>query len=77
MIKPYRHLDFNNSVLVIGAKIIEILKNSRSVKYSYLLKKITEGDENSKYVFPQALAFLFLIGKVDYCVETDEVELVS
>jgi hypothetical protein len=77
MIKPYKHLDFNNSVLVIGAKILVILKSARKIKYHYLLVKLMEeGDENSKFVFPQALSFLFLLGKVDYCIETDEVELI-
>ena len=76
MIKPYKYLDFNNSVIVIGAMILKILKTNNKIKYEKVLKQIINSNgENGKFVFPQALSFLFLLGKIEYLKETDELEL--
>jgi len=77
MIKPHKYFDFNNSILVIGARIIDILKNNKKVRYELVVNKLIKSNgESSKYIFPQALSFLFLLGKVGYCKESDELELI-
>jgi len=77
MIKPHKYFNYNNSVLIIGAKIIDILKYNRTVRYEIVLEKLIKSNgEESKYIFPQAISFLFLLGKIEYCKETDELELI-
>ncbi len=76
MIKPHKYLDINYSVIVVGSKILSIFRKKEKMKYELVLEKlIKNGGEENKYVFPQALSFLYLLGKVDYCKETDELEL--
>lgn len=78
MLKPHRYLDYNNSILVVGAKILSILQNDNVLKYDLLLVKLLEhNDNNIRYVFAQSLSFLFLLGKIDYDSATDEVGLTS
>lgn len=77
MIKPHKYLNFNDSVLVVGGKILALLMPSSKIKYNKLLEKLVEnGDENVRIVFPEALSFLFLLGKLEYNQATDEVELI-
>lgn len=76
MIKPHKYLSFNDCVLVVGGKILAILMQTSKIKYNKLLEELVESwDDNIRIVFPEALSFLFLLGKVEYNQETDEVEL--
>ena len=78
MIQPHKYLDFNNSILVTGARIIAILKQSPKIKYDKLTNELIKGgDDNVRIVFPEALSFLFLLGKVNYIQTTDEVILTN
>jgi hypothetical protein len=78
MIKPYKHLNLDLSVINIGALILKNLKESSIMKYDELLNKIInlKGDD-SKYIFLQSLMFLFILGKIEYVNNGDLIVLID
>lgn len=78
MIKPYKHLNLDLSVINIGALILKNLKDSSIMKYDELLNKIInlKGDD-SKYIFLQSLMFLFILGKIEYVNNGDSIVLID
>ena len=71
-------MKFDNCMLKVGAEIIKILIKNKKIKYSTLydnFKKIYK--EDTDYIFLPALNFLYLLGKIEYKIKKDMVELVQ
>lgn len=76
MITPHKYLNLEQSVLNISAVILKQLQVSKSVKYDELCNFITSSvGENAKIAFPNAISFLFLVGKIEYHQQIDTFEL--
>lgn len=77
MIRPHKYLDLNNNIIIIGAKILSAFKNNKKQRYEFVFQfVIEEMGDNSKYIFSKALSFLYLLGKIEYIEESDELELI-
>lgn len=75
---PNKFMKFNSCMLKVGAEIIKILLENKEIKYSILydnFKKIYK--EDTDYIFLPALNFLYLLGKIEYKIKKDMVELVQ
>lgn len=72
-------MNFNSCILKTGAEILKILLVSRNkIKYTKLYEKFEEDyKENTEYIFLPALSFLYLVGKIDYNIKKDTVELIK
>lgn len=71
-------MKFDNCMLKVGAEIIKILLKNKKIKYSTLydnFKKIYK--EDTDYIFLPALNFLYLLGKIEYKIKKDMVELIQ
>lgn len=77
MIKPHRFLNLENSILYLGAKIINHLKQNGTVKYDELFDLIEKDklSKKSKPMFIPTLNFLYLVGTIDYNQDLDAFEL--
>lgn len=77
MIKPHRFLNLESSVLYLGAKILNHLKQNGAIKYDELFDLIAKDklSEKSKSMFIPTLNFLYLLGKIDYNQDLDAFEL--
>lgn len=76
---PNKFMNFNSCILKTGAEILKILLVSRNkIKYTKLYEKFEEDyKENTEYIFLPALSFLYLVGKIDYNIKKDTVELIK
>ncbi len=78
MIKPDKYMNLNLSVINIGGIILKSLSRCPIQKYDDLENIIiTILGEDAKYVFNQALSFLFLLGKINYQSSSDAIKLVE
>ena len=67
MITAHKYLNLDLSVVNVSALIIEELKRCNLLKYDELLKTIVSAlGVSARDVFPYALNFLFLFGKITY-----------
>ena len=72
MIKPDKHTNLDISILSISAFILTTINRRKVIGYDQMLKKtIKQFDEGSKEIYPYALNFLFLLGKLDYDAQKD------
>lgn len=77
MIKPYKHMELDTSVLNVTASIINNLINCKEMKYNTLYANVcSELAGDAKYNFDMALSFLFLLGKLEYNQQNDIMELI-
>ena len=75
---PDKFIDFNSCTLKIGAEILKILLENKKIKYPVLYEKFKEiYKEDADYIFLPALNFLYLLGKVEYKVKRDLLELIE
>ena len=73
-----KFIKFKNYIIKIKEKIIKIIIKNKKIKYSTLydnFKKIYK--EDTDYIFLPALNFLYLLGKIEYKIKKDMVELVQ
>lgn len=76
MIKPNKFLDINNSIIKISSDIIKILLANKVMKYNNLYNQILlKSGEDSKYLFINAINFLYLFDKINYNSNNDTLEL--
>lgn len=76
MIKPDKYMNLNLSVVNIGGIILKSLSRCPIQKFDDLENLIIcQQGENAKYVFNQALSFLFLLGKINYQPSSDTITL--
>lgn len=80
MITPEVFLNLDTGILNFSRAVIEIfLKSGESrIKYDELRKGLENyfSKREIEYMYILTLDFLFLLGKVEYSVEHDEVELI-
>lgn len=77
---PDKFTDLNSCTLNIGAKILKILVENQKnkIKYSKLYEELEkEYKDDTGYILPPALNFLFILGKVRYKTKGDFVELMN
>lgn len=77
MLKPDKFTELNKSLIYTVALMIDSFKkNDGKCNYEQLYKMIedTIGDD-ILYLFIPALDFLFLLGKVTYDINTDDLEM--
>lgn len=78
MIKPDKYMNLNFSVINIGGIILKSLSRCPIQKFDDLENMVINiQGEDAKYVFNQALSFLFLLGKIDYLSSSDAIALVG
>lgn len=78
MIKPYKHLNLDLSIINIGSLILKILKESKLMKYDELLNRIIYlKGKDAKYIFLQTLMFLYLLGKIEYVNDDDSIVFID
>lgn len=72
MIRLDRHTNLDFSLINVSAFILSEISKSTSISYDALLDKVTDtlGLE-IKELYPYALNFLFLLGKITYQQEAD------
>lgn len=75
MITPTKYMDLDLSVVRVSSIIIKLFKKNRVMEYGevleYLISKI---GEDVKHVFVPALDFLYLLGMIEYHLQTDSLE---
>ena len=77
---PDKFMALNSCTLKIGAKILKNLyeNNKNKMKYTELFEKLEkEYGDDTGYVLPPALNFLFLLNKINYKLKGDLVELIK
>ncbi len=76
MITAHKYLNLDLSVINVSALIIAKLKKNNLLKFNELLSLIVAAQgEKVREVFPYALNFLFLVGKISYILELDTFKL--
>ena len=74
MIRPTKYTDLNLSILNVASFIIKEFKSEPSLVYNELLDKIIGVlGEKSRFVFIDALSFLYCTGLIEYNLENDAV----
>jgi hypothetical protein len=67
MITPDKYFDLKNSVINVSAFIIRALQKINVLTYDELETEIHKAlGDDSRYIFPYALNFLFLLNKIEY-----------
>jgi hypothetical protein len=78
VIRPEKHWNPRFSVVNIGGLVIQILKETAIMPFDELLAMlIRRTDRQVKEVFAPTLAFLFLLGKIQYHDKIDAIELIK
>lgn len=71
-------MNLNLSVINIGGIILKSLSRCPIQKFDDLENMVINiQGEDAKYVFNQALSFLFLLGKINYQSSSDAITLVE
>lgn len=76
MITPHKYLNLDVSVINVSVVIISKLKKDNLLQYDELMGfVISVLGKNAKEVFPYALNFLYLLGKIIYLYDLDTFQL--
>ena len=66
------------SLIRITSLILKQLNKQRILSYDELLKYLIQKEgEDIRYVFLPALSFLYLLGKIEYHLKTDSIEVIT
>lgn len=77
MLKPDKFTELNRSVIYVVSLLIQLFKeNDYRCSYGQLYNTLEKqiGDD-ALYLFLPAVDFLFLLGRIDYDIETDVLEM--
>jgi len=78
MITPTKYMNLDLSVLRVSSIIIKVLRKKRIMEYNEVLNIISEKTESDvKEYFQSCLNLLFLLGKINYHLETDNLEFIE
>jgi len=78
MLSPSKHTDLSLSMLNVAGQALKEVRQARVIRYDDLAKKIERRlGPDSRYVFTEALSFLFLIGRLNYLEKNDMFEYVE
>ncbi|MDP3111453.1 MAG: hypothetical protein Q8M71_05060 [Thermodesulfovibrionales bacterium] len=76
MITPDKYLDLKHSLINVSACVIKDLQRIKVLSYSELENEICKLlGEDTKYIFPYALNFLFLLDKIEYNKNIDSLSI--
>ena len=72
MLRPDKHMNLDISVVNIAAYLLNQFKRREKVGYDELLESVKkELKEDATEIYPYALNFLFLLGKIEYEADSD------
>jgi hypothetical protein len=72
MLRPDKHMNLDISVVNITAFLLNQFKRREKVGYDELLEFVKKGlNEEAAEIYPYALNFLFLLGKIEYESNSD------
>ncbi|WP_077358963.1 ABC-three component system middle component 6 [Virgibacillus halodenitrificans] len=77
MLRPDKFTELNRSLIYVVALLIKLFKeNNYKCSYGKLYNDLEKqiGDD-ALYFFLPAIDFLFLLGRIDYYIESDVLEL--
>ena len=74
MIRPAKHLDLNSCVLRTASILLSNLQSVRVCTYVDLRASLAAIGEDADITFVHAVHLLFLLGRVDYHLQTDSLE---
>ncbi|WP_339283787.1 ABC-three component system middle component 8 [Oceanobacillus sp. FSL K6-3682] len=77
MLRPDKFTELNRSLIYVVALLIKLFKeNNYKCSYKQLYNALEKqiGDD-ALYLFLPAIDFLFLLGRVDYDIESDVLEM--
>lgn len=78
MITPTKYMDLDLSVVRVSSIILKQFGKNSILGYGELFESIvSKVGEDVKHVFVPALDFLYLLGKIDYHLQTDSIELLG
>jgi len=78
MIAPIKYMDLDLSVVRVSSIIIKLFEKNRIMEYSEVLEHLVgKVGEEVKHVFVPALDFLYLLGMIDYHLQTDSLEFLA
>ncbi|MCP4545409.1 MAG: hypothetical protein GY835_02945 [bacterium] len=78
MILPTKHLDLDTCVLHCAAMIVAILRDESPIEYDVVLRRLQmRVNERTRFQFPYALDFLYLLEAIDYDLDTDSLLLTA
>ena len=78
MITPTKHMSAESSVLAVSAEIIRKLSATGYCGHDELIDFLVyQKGDLARHLFLNAVDFLFLLGKIEYDVETDTFGLVA
>ena len=67
MIRAHKYLNLDLSVINVSALIIKGLKQNEVVQHDELLNFVVNAlGANAKEIYPYAINFLYLLGKIEY-----------
>lgn len=78
MITPTKYMDLDLSVVRVSSLIIKLFEKSKVLEYGEVLEYLVgRAGEDVKHVFVQALDFLYLLGMIEYHLQTDSIEFID
>ncbi len=78
MIVPDRHTEIRYTVLYVAAVMLKAIQANGIIRYEELLDIVCEEvGKPAKPIFPQALCFLFLVGRIEYRPQADTIQLLN
>lgn len=78
MIRPTRYLDISTCVLRVSSIILTQLIQYQVIQLDELKQiVISKLGSDSRFNFTNALGLLYLIGKIDYDLDSDAIHLLS
>ena len=78
MIIPDRFMDLDHSVLRVSSIILKEMNKKKILGYEELMKYLlNKTGDKTRFIFLPSLNFLFLLGKIEYYIKTDSIELIE
>jgi hypothetical protein len=72
MLRPDKHMNLDVSIVNITAFLLSQFRRREKVGYEELLESVRNGlNEDAAEIYPYALNFLFLLGKIEYESNSD------
>jgi hypothetical protein len=75
MISPDKHTEVRYSVMYVAGAVLKEVNANGIIGYDDLMNAIlTKVGQRAKEVFPRALSFLYLIGRIVYLAPLDAIQ---
>lgn len=77
MLKPTKHMNPDQSVLVLASVALKRLKKVRVERYADLTAFLEGKVPSAKFLFAPGISFLFILGLIQYQPKSDTFEYVG